>query len=677
MKKLLAYACLITTLAASNLLAQSNSGFEQKIKEIHEVEGEGAYINRVSRNFEIPNDHRTFKYKQATKDLKLEGLPDDIRIPGEFEEVQAVMIQWPSYSFDKDTNQIYPFYGGKGDYFNQSTGQWEERDIAFEMLDLYPEYSEQPEIWSQLADAIQKEAEVWIVIPELAANDTTELKAFMYYNGRALTNYRFILAPNSVNGFWMRDYGPWGFYYGNNDDIGIADFQYYPGRPLDDEIPAQIADMTGYNHYDSPVEIEGGNFMSDGFGNGFYSDVLYENNADDLGKMYEAKEPMTKEEVDAEMAKILGLNNNIVLKHLNHDGGTGHIDIYLKQYDQESMIATIYPEEMPESTDINTVKSNLDLIAGYTTSFDIPYYVDRIFLPHDDDGTYVKFLSQNQHLQARGFVNGLFVNKTFIFPVFSNSEDGYKQDTEEALARYSEILPGYTLVPIDSRYLAPMGGAIHCITMQIPAENPVLYKHKSYRGAQEAKNLYKFETYIFNHSGIDYANLFFRVKNSDTEWQKVELSKLEPEDPKEGTHFITAVDMAVLDDKDTVEYYFESMTYNNKHTVYPITAPEGHFTYWFKDDTSIEDNAVISSTKVYPNPIRNAATLELNSEIATEAKFAIYDVLGAKVLELGSGNLKIGNNRIHLDVPGMNSGMYFLSIRTGENTEVIKISIVE
>lgn len=673
MKRLVALTCLATALLSSAVFAQGNVAFEQKVKKIHSQEGEYSYRNLMSRDTEIPNEHRSWNFKKsknAANDLKLEGVPDKIRIPGEFEELQAVMIQWPSYAFDKDTNQVYPYYGGKADYYNQMTGQWEERDIAFEVIDLYTQYSEQPEIWAQLANAIQQSAEVWIVIPELAASDTTMLKSFMQSRGTPLTNHKFILAPNSLNGFWMRDYGPWGFYYGDEQKLAFADFQYYPGRPLDDEVPELAAAFTGYPRYDSPVEIEGGNFMTDGFGNGFYSDVLYGNNADDVGKFMEEKTPMSKEEVDAEMAKILGLKNNIVLKQLEHDGGTGHIDIYLKQYDHESMIATQYPEEMPESSDITTVQENLDLIAGYTTENGTPYYVDRIFLPHDDDGTYVEYLSENPHLQARGFVNGLFVNNTFIFPAFSNDEDGYKQDTEDAIARYKEILPGYNLVPIDARHLAPMGGAIHCITMQIPAENPVLYKHKSYRGAQEEKNIYNFEVEIDNHSGIQSAYLYFRVKNSGQDWQQVDLAA-------EENVFRTAVDMAVLDDKDTVEYYFESTTNNGKTTVYPLTAPEGAFTFWFDDDTSVDGESMFAESKIYPNPIRNEATLELRSDYAEPASLSIYDVLGNKIANLGEMNLKRGVNRIHFEVPETAPGIYLLKLSVGERVEVFKISISE
>ncbi len=670
MKRLIGLVCLLSTALFSNLISSEHTAIVEKIKQINAQNGEYSYQNIRSKGYEIPDAHRTVKYKLSQTDQTLEGLPDNIRTPGEFEEVQAVMIQWPSYSFDKDTNQIYPYYGGKGDYYNSATKQWEERDIAFELLDIYPEYSEQPIIWSQLANAIQQEAEVWIVIPALAADDTTNLKTYLASQGMALTNHRFILAPNSVNGFWMRDYGPWGFYYGDNDDIAIADFQYYPGRPLDDEIPAQIAEMLGYSHYDSPVEIEGGNFMSDGFGNGFYSDVLYGNNADNVGKMYESKTPMDMDQVDEEMAKILGLKNNVVLKHLSNDGGTGHIDIYLKQYDHESMIATKYPEEMPASSDITTVQNNLDLIAGYTTANETPYYVDRIFLPHDDDGTYVKYLSQNPDLQARGFVNGLFVNKTFIFPSFSNDADGYQQDTEAAIARYKQLLPGYNIVPIDSRYLAPMGGAIHCITMQIPAENPVLYKHKSYRGAQEEKNIYSFKVEIDNHSGIEYSNLYFRVRNSGLDWQKVELAKVDDT-------FATAVDMAVLDIKDTVEYYFESMTNNQKKTVYPITAPDGYFSFWFKDDTSIEEDSELSDIKLYPNPIRNEATLELYSTLETEATLSIFDLLGGKIANLGVANLRQGTNSIHFNVPNVAAGVYILKLESAEITTTQKIVITE
>ncbi len=116
---------------------------------------------------------------------------------------------------------------------------------------------------------------------------------------------------------------------------------------------------------------------------------------------------------------------------------------------------------------------------------------------------------------------------------------------------------------------------------------------------------------------------------------------------------------------------------NGKETVYPITAPDGFFTFWFDDDTSVNDNLNFGESKVYPNPMVNEATLEINSEVATTAKVSLYDLVGVKIADLGTVSLAAGINKMEFVAPDLTNGMYLLRIDSAEATTMLKISIAK
>jgi hypothetical protein len=63
-------------------------------------------------------------------------------------------------------------------------------------------------------------------------------------------------------------------------------------------------------------------------------------------------------------------------------------------------------------------------------------------------------------------------------------------------------LPGYTLVPIDSRALTPGGGAIHCITMQIPKDpdKVTTITHQPIRDVVELKSSFELTAKLITNS---------------------------------------------------------------------------------------------------------------------------------------------------------------------------------
>ena len=97
----------------------------------------------------------------------------------------------------------------------------------------------------------------------------------------SLDNITIIDTP--MNTVWIRDYGPNTVYGTGVDDRIIVDWLYNRPRPDDDVAPQVIADHMGIDLYETTAEPydlmnTGGNFMSDGFGMGFASELIVEEN---------------------------------------------------------------------------------------------------------------------------------------------------------------------------------------------------------------------------------------------------------------------------------------------------------------------------------------------------------------------------------------------------------------
>lgn len=449
--------------------------------------------------------------------------PADLVVPGEFEESQAVLLRWST---------------GYSNSFN--------------------------ELYSKLIDAIQQEVPAWIMIQDGA--DSTDVFNTLASYGVTLTNYEFLIIP--TNSVWTRDYGPWGFYYTDDDNIGIVDLHYYTSRPQDDQVPAYIAQYMGLEYWSSDIRHEGGNLMVDGFGHAYHSTSLLQNNQTFNGWTYATTR--------AEHESLFRTTNVTEATRLECDGGTGHIDMYAKLFDEESMIVSEYPEVVT-AQDRTIIEDNVDLFESESSIYGSPLNIARIPMPLRDNGAFSTTCTQINN-DARGYVNGLFVNKTFIVPIYSDesSPQANRDYDEAALDLIRETMPGYNVVGIDARALTPLGGAIHCITMQIPASNPIRFWHPKIAGLQSARANYHILSEIMNSSGIAEAKCMWKIKGQST-WNEVTLVD-------SSGYFVGDISNQGFTTQDTIIYYLDATSNNGKNMTKPIVAPDGYYTFFFDED---------------------------------------------------------------------------------------------
>lgn len=79
--------------------------------------------------------------------------------------------------------------------------------------------------------------------------------------------------------------------------------------------------------------------------------------------------------------------------------------------------------------------------------------------------------------------------------------------------------------------------------------------------------------------------------------------------------------------------------------------------------------------KVYPNPVDNVLTVIYQSPDVGSFDLILFNAVGQNVLYQEIEAIEWGFRRIELDMSGYNSGVYFLMLKNGEQTEITKIIV--
>lgn len=376
----------------------------------------------------------------------------EVRTPGQWEELQAVMLSWTSY----------------------------------------------PSILRQLVGHIQNECEVWIV-----TEDSTSVKNNITSNGGSLNNVKFVHAP--FNSIWVRDYGPNSVYLGGVDSLAFINWRYNRNRPNDNNVPIATGaakDIPVYSMTANPNDLVncGGNFMADGLGTGFASKlVLEENQGTGFSQSFK-----TESQIDNLMNTYMGLSRYVKMETLPYDG-IHHIDMHIKLLNEETLLVGEFPDDISDGPQL---EMNLQYVVdNFNSPFDTPYKVIRIPMVPSTTGAYPGAPYGNGHY--RTYANNVIVNKTVIVPVYREEYDTI------GLNILQKAMPGYNVVGIDcddsGANLISQGGALHCITKDVHTADPLWIAHKSLQDTEDDVNPYIVNAMIRHKSGIANATMFYKT----------------------------------------------------------------------------------------------------------------------------------------------------------------------
>lgn len=395
-------------------------------------------------------------------------------LPNEAAEVPSVQTVERSAIAPRGSDAILPAYAlpgerdkpGKADSyddFREANKQWyalteaPDPGVAFRPM---VEWEPAQQLWTTYSNGMVNDAPVAATIVDIIKHtvqdantkvgvvvDTntaynslrSRLTAAGVTNTQQNTMIDFFREPN--NSIWFIDYGPIPMVRGDGS-VAFGDFRYYHQRTLDDGLPTVIGFDYGVNTYRMPITTEGGNFQADGNGNCYTSTRGVQQSG------------LSVSQHEAVWNEYLGCQNLIVLKDITDDG-TGHIDMFFKVVDDNSVIMVDYQAPyVNDSTNKARMDQNAALLESVIGANGQPLTVWRMPMPPKTQAI------------PRTYINSTFVNGVNLWPIYSASNT--KAAQADAQAIWQQAMPTYDHIGIISDQIALYSGTIHCITRTIP-----------------------------------------------------------------------------------------------------------------------------------------------------------------------------------------------------------------
>ena len=491
----------------------------------------------------------------------------------------------------------------------RTMAEWEE--VEYLVITWQPSF---PNILRQIVEAAIQECKVIIT-----TQNETSVANYLTSNGVDLTNVTFM--NEDWDSIWIRDYGGNTIYSDDVGERGMVDWIYNRPRPNDDVMPEAHAALLGIPFYGTTTGTNdlvntGGNFMSDGMGTAFASELILDENS--AGNPYGVS-VKTEAQIDAIMNSYMGIDRYIKMETLPFDQ-IHHIDMHMKLLDEETLLVSEYPEGIADGPQI---EDNIQYILdNFQSPFGTPYRILRIPAPPSSSGSY-----PNTGGYYRTYTNAIFINGTVLVPTYRPEVDG------PALAQWEEMLPGYNIVGIDvdngGENLISLVGAIHCITHTIGVEEPLWIVHQPvYESTPDAT--VQLDAMIKHVSGISSASVFWREEGTTT-YAEAPMTFVSGDD--------WTASLTMPSTETNIEYYIEAEATSGKVLTRPIVAPEG---YWTINLQSLSTEAWASQqiSAPYPNPTTGELNFRLN-QINGPIQVRIHNMLGQELyrtsLETGNG----------------------------------------
>jgi agmatine deiminase len=501
--------------------------------------------------------------------------------------------------------------------------------------------SSQQTILRQIVVAAKLETMVYIV-----CSDSNSVRSYLTSNGINFTNIRFLQKPS--DSIWMRDYGQWNVYKNDVDSLYLIDWIYNRPRPNDDAVPSQIATATGlplYEMVNSPNNLvhTGGNYMVDGWGTAFSSELVLDENTD-----------KTESEIDNIMQDWMGIDRYIKMPTLPYDE-IHHIDMHLKLLDEETLLVGEY---LSGTADGPQIEANLQyILSNYSSVFGTPYKVVRIPMPPDAGGDY-----PDNFGDYRTYTNCTFINKTLIVPTYTQQYD------TTGLRILREALPGYTVVGINCNNIINQLGALHCITKEVGTSDPLLITHQPLQNTTNTTTPYQVDSWIKHKTGIQTATLYYTTDTTQG-YQSVSMTLTDiPADTWTG--YIPAQTAGT-----EIFYYVHAQANSGKLQVRPITAPDGWWKFEVLGFTTIIEEAESEMLSAYPNPSHGITCIPLRTNNEVKGELYLSDVTGRKIATIFSGNFIKGEKNYFINTTNLNAGTYLLILQTDDNNSVQKLMV--
>ncbi|HPE87602.1 MAG: agmatine deiminase family protein [Bacteroidales bacterium] len=299
----------------------------------------------------------------------------------------------------------------------------------------------------------------------LVANQSQQDEVIALYtqNGVDLSRCDFIQAP--TDSYWTRDYGPW-FIMTGNSEVAVVNFPYNRPRPNDNDVPIQVAQHLNLELYGMNLIHTGGNWMTDGMGQGAQTNLVLEENPS-----------LSQTEVNQLVDDYLGITINHIVDDPLGDY-IKHVDCWGKFLGPDKILIGQVPQSDARYQDFEDAAAYW---ASSTSSYGTPYRVFRVFTPGGNPAT--------------PYTNSYIINKKVFIPLTGSQWD------DEAITSYTTAMPGYEIIGIPFTTWENTD-ALHCRTHEIADREMLYIQHLPLLGHQPMLEQYTLTAAIYPLSGM-------------------------------------------------------------------------------------------------------------------------------------------------------------------------------
>jgi len=282
-----------------------------------------------------------------------------------------------------------------------------------------------------------------------------------------------------------------------DDDLVIGNRNQIEGRPLppgsrgweeDDDTNIDFANQMNWDIQDLPLYWTGGNFMTDGYGMGFSTELMVnENNMDN-------------DEFVNIVEEYLNIDNYHIFDNPNEES-IQHIDCLAKLVDSETIIIKQVPESSPE---YDCMEDFADSFYELNTFYGRAFNIHRIYCPEINAGPW-------ETNPVAAYTNSLILNGKVLVPQYGIPED------IQALQTYQDAMPGYDVIGFNHDIGNPWYSedALHCRTMGVFDPHMIHISHKSIRTEELSDN----GSININAEIIDYSDSNTNVESITAYWK--------------------------------------------------------------------------------------------------------------------------------------------------------------
>ncbi|MCF8218013.1 MAG: Omp28-related outer membrane protein [Bacteroidales bacterium] len=98
----------------------------------------------------------------------------------------------------------------------------------------------------------------------------------------------------------------------------------------------------------------------------------------------------------------------------------------------------------------------------------------------------------------------------------------------------------------------------------------------------------------------------------------------------------------------------------------------------YDDNTvAIDENKNVDDISIYPNPAVSDVNVDLTLAENVNVKINILNSMGQKIETFSHGEMNAGNHNLKLNTTGLNAGLYYIQVITGDHSSVKQLSVIK